>query len=230
MAANFPNSPTNGQQFTVGSTTWQWDSTAALWTIVKPLVMPDAANDSKDYVRNNNGWKTVGKTETIVPGASTTVAVPSWARRVRIIGKLSQTSGTAQYMLLRLQFGATVLQTAGDYYLAGRVHNCNNNTITPYYNNATFAGMMLSYVSSTTNVNIHFDHTLDLSVPNTSRNYMISGKAMHFGSNEPWLADWYNWVVPGKTSALRVDNLIFVNGGGAIAWDTSSTIDLEWLA
>lgn len=31
MAIDFPNSPTNGQVFTVGSVSWKWNSTKAVW-------------------------------------------------------------------------------------------------------------------------------------------------------------------------------------------------------
>jgi hypothetical protein len=34
MAIDFPNSPTNGQIFTVGSITWVWNSTKAVWETV----------------------------------------------------------------------------------------------------------------------------------------------------------------------------------------------------
>lgn len=231
MAANFPSSPTNNQLFVLDGITYQYNSTADLWNLVRTYSSTDAPSDGKDYIRNNNGWKTLGRMDTIAPTslASTSVTVPSWARRVRMQGKLHAPNTTAQAMLLKLQFGSTILQTAGDYYLAGRVHNCSTNGMTPYYNDTSVGGILLTNGTTSTAVSLHFDYYLDVARSSTSINFMISGQAMMFGSSEPLIADYYTWVVPGKTSALRVDNIIFYNHGNQV-WADGSTIDLEWLS
>ena len=41
MAINFPNSPTNNQEFTVDGTVYRYNATKGKWTAVKDLVIND---------------------------------------------------------------------------------------------------------------------------------------------------------------------------------------------
>ena len=125
MAMNFPNSPTNGQQFTAGSTTWQWDSTAGVWTVVKPLVMPDAPADNKSYGRRNNAWVDVGeeligyqKLSSDAASINFTFSSAPYVN-LRAVGKLSAATGGG-YMTARLtkDGGTTWLQGTTDYIAA----------------------------------------------------------------------------------------------------------------
>ena len=63
VAIDFPNSPTVGQEFIVGSATWTWDGTK--WTAYPGAVaIPDAPNDGQTYGRKNTSgtmsWGVVG--------------------------------------------------------------------------------------------------------------------------------------------------------------------------
>jgi hypothetical protein len=44
MAINFPDSPTNGQVYTVGSRAWVWDSAYSVWnstSVIDTSVTPE---------------------------------------------------------------------------------------------------------------------------------------------------------------------------------------------
>ena len=64
MAIDFPNTPTNGQEFTAGSTTWVYASASGTWSL-KPASassLPSQAGNSGKYLTTNGtaaSWGTV---------------------------------------------------------------------------------------------------------------------------------------------------------------------------
>lgn len=61
-AINFPNSPTNGQQFTSGDRTWIWNSTAQVWESASGEALPVQSGQSGKYLTTNGttaSWSTI---------------------------------------------------------------------------------------------------------------------------------------------------------------------------
>lgn len=98
-AIDFPNSPTDGELFTVGDITWEWDATAVLWrslTLAKPKEPPtnaDAATSAGyiglPIVAATTGALTLSKTHSgtqIYTTADRTVTIPANASAPLEIG------------------------------------------------------------------------------------------------------------------------------------------------
>jgi hypothetical protein len=86
-AINFPDSPTNGQTFTSGSTTWTWDGVA--WSI-NPTILAHANS------HGSGGTDPVTVAQSQVTGLSSSLS----AKANVSIFSLPQTSGTAQWINL----------------------------------------------------------------------------------------------------------------------------------
>ena len=225
MAANFPNSPTNGQQFTVGSVTWQWDSTAALWTIVKPNVIPDAPADGKQYLRINNTWR-LFREDIDVSGLSTfDFTPPSWARRMVISGNIFLSATNLQFIGARYVMpGSVVLQTAGDYSVSG--FN-TGGTGTAYANvDSSTTYMPISPSSSTIVVPQMIQAEFDLIRPNTSVNFSQRWSTRGYQASNPYTVDWFSWVVNGKTSSLTTQAIRLYSSLNP--WGPGSIVSVEY--
>jgi hypothetical protein len=61
-AINFPDTPTNGQQFTSGNRTWSWNSTAQVWQTVSGAALPTQSGQAGKYLTTNGvnaSWSTI---------------------------------------------------------------------------------------------------------------------------------------------------------------------------
>jgi hypothetical protein len=85
MALDFPNAPTNGQQFTgVGGTpVWQWDGTK--WVAATPGAVTEAPQDGIYYTRRNAVWTNVNN-DAVAYAVTQSLTLPQQAVALRNIG------------------------------------------------------------------------------------------------------------------------------------------------
>jgi hypothetical protein len=61
-AINFPDTPTNGQQFTSGNRTWSWNSTDQVWQTVSGGALPTQSGQAGNFLTTdgtNASWSTI---------------------------------------------------------------------------------------------------------------------------------------------------------------------------
>jgi hypothetical protein len=61
-AINFPDSPTDGQEFTAGNRSWTWNDTAEVWQNVSDQVLPDQDGQDGKYLTTDGteaSWSTI---------------------------------------------------------------------------------------------------------------------------------------------------------------------------
>lgn len=228
MAANFPNSPTNGQQFTVGSITWQWDSTAALWTIVKPIVIPDAPADGKSYTRKNNAWVLERERYSYSGLNNLEIPVPSFAASAKVSGRIFQSSGASANVMARVKVGSTVFLTAGDYNWNGFLHDSQASSFSHYNNVVSGTGAIVTNNGGSTLIPHTFEYDINVSRDSTTQNFDMFHKGGAYGGNTYYIIEGHTNLVSGKTSALRLDALV-INFNGLVSAG-QSYIDVEWFS
>lgn len=85
MAINFPNSPTNGDTFTSGTSTWQWNGT--VWNIVGgsgSVTIPNSFGIITVAGQDNVSAATTTDSLSLVAGSNTTITTDAGSKQITI--------------------------------------------------------------------------------------------------------------------------------------------------
>jgi hypothetical protein len=61
-AINFPDTPTDGQEFTAGDRTWSWNNTTQVWDAVSGGALPSQSGQAGKYLTTDGtsaSWSTI---------------------------------------------------------------------------------------------------------------------------------------------------------------------------
>lgn len=213
------------------------DSSIATTAFIRNyLASTEPPSDGNEYVRVNGVWRLNSQTFTPAGVASFDVQVPTNARLAKIVAYFVPGAVTLAHPILTVSVdGTSFLQTSGDYYYAGFIHNTGSVTPTAVTNVSLTAGTSLPLIAgdmtSTTDV-ASIMMTLQIIRPSTAVNWNMHTVSHAFlttatAQNTDFI--YRGHVLPTRAgSALAFQKLRFgMTGGNTFAAGTSLTI--EWI-